>query len=124
MQNPNPQTKIDESELEIHRAVMQWVRLHKTISPYIIHIPNEGKRTASYGMLLKELGMRAGVSDLFIAIPRHQYNGAWIELKTAKGRLSIKQLAFLNDMRAQGYHTVICRSVDDAIETIKWYCFA
>lgn len=115
--------RITESELSIHKTVMDWVRLHPTIAPYIIHIPNEGKRSASYGKLLKDLGMRAGVSDLFIALPRHQYNGAWIELKSAKGKLSPLQRHFINDMTSQGYYTAVCYSVHDAIETIKFYCF-
>lgn len=111
------------TEASIHKTVMEWVRLHVYIAPFIMHFPNEGKRTTRYGMFLKALGMRAGVSDLFIAMPRHNYHGAWIEIKTAQGILSPVQKTFLADMALQNYFTTVCRGVDECINTIKWYCF-
>lgn len=113
----------DISEKAIHLAVMHWIKLHPHIVKYIMHFPNEGKRNIGYGALLKAMGMRAGVSDLFIALPRHTYGGAWIELKSKDGVLSIAQRAFLDDMAEQNYFTAICYSIEEAINTIKWYCF-
>jgi VRR-NUC domain len=111
------------SEEAIHKAVMDWVRLKPTIKKLVMHFPNEGKRTPSFGRLMKEMGMRAGVSDLFISMARHGYHGAWIELKTKNGVLSSLQKEFLDDMSAQNYFTIICRSIDECIKTIQWYCF-
>lgn len=111
------------SEESIQKAVMQWVRLDPVLRRCVIHIPNEGKRTSHYGTSLKEMGMRAGVPDLFIAMPRHNYNGAWIELKSKNGILNDSQLEFLHDMRYQNYFADTCRSIEEAIATIKWYCF-
>jgi hypothetical protein len=102
---------------------MQWVNLHSILKNFIIHIPNEGKRTAHYGKYLKDMGMRPGVADLFIAMPRHGCNGAWIELKSKNGILSQEQREFLQDMESQNYFTKICYSFEEAIETIEWYCF-
>ncbi len=111
------------SEKAIHQTVIQWVRAHPKISRFIMHFPNEGKRTVTYGRLLQSLGMRAGVADLFIAMHRHNYGGAWIELKSLKGILSPEQKLFLEDMNQQNYFTAICWSIDEAINIIKWYCF-
>lgn len=110
------------SEEGIHKAIMDWVRLHPALVPFVMHFPNEGKRTPSYGRLMKEMGMRAGVSDLFIGMARHGYHGAWIELKTPTGVVSPHQTKFLADMKQQGYYTVICRSIEDGIKIIQKYC--
>lgn len=68
--------------------------------------------------------MRKGVSDLFIAMGKHGYHGAWIELKSAKGKLSKEQEYFLKDMSEQNYFTSVCYSVEEASSVIKWYCFS
>lgn len=111
------------SEQSIHKATIQWARLHPTIAPYVIHIPNEGARTGRYGNLLKDLGMRPGVLDILIALPRHDYHGAWIELKSRLGILSEAQKEFIADMRKENYFTAVCYSLDEAIATMDWYCF-
>lgn len=111
------------SEDSIHKAVMQWVGLKPSIERLILHIPNEGFRTKRYGKKLKDMGMKAGVSDLFIAMPSHGFHGAWIELKSKNGILSALQKEFLEDMRIQGYFTSVCYSIDEAINMIDWYCF-
>lgn len=111
------------SEETIHKIVMDWVRLNPEIKRLIFHIPNEGRRSQGYGRLLRDLGMRRGVSDLFIAMPRRNYHGAWIELKSANGKLSEDQALFQLDMAQQNYFVTVCWAVEEAIETIKWYCF-
>lgn len=111
------------SESSIQKAVMEWVSLYPLIRKFIIHIPNEGKRTKHYGKSLKNMGMRPGVSDLFVALQRHGYIGAWIELKSHDGILSLAQKQFLYDMESQNYFTMVCTSIESAIRTLKWYCF-
>lgn len=114
------------SEKSMHKTIINWIKVHpklKNMCRLIIHFPNEGKRSNRYGKLLKELGMRAGVSDLFIAIPNHNYGGAWIELKSKDGILSKEQKEFLSDMREQNFFTCVCYTIDEAINTISWYCF-
>lgn len=109
------------SEESIHKTVMDWVRSHAQIKKLVIHIPNEGRRTKHFGAVLKDMGMRAGVSDLFIAMARHTFNGAWIELKSSNGKLSEEQALFQLDMANQNYFTMVCWGVDEAIKTIAWY---
>ncbi len=109
-------------EETIQKAIIDWTKLIPKINGLVLHFANEGKRTRSYGRLLKDIGMRRGVSDLFIAMPNHGFCGAWIEIKSLKGVLSIWQKQFLEDMQAQNYYISVCRSVDEGIETIKWYC--
>lgn len=112
------------SEDSIQKTVMDWVKLHPELKYIILHIPNEGKRSHSYGKRLKDMGMLSGVWDLFIASARHGYNGAWIELKSANGKLTVTQQEFGQNMMKQNYFTGLCKSIDEAIELIKWYCFS
>lgn len=111
------------SEESIQKTVIQWVRLQTKIKKLVLHFPNEGKRSARYGRILKDMGLRPGVSDLFIAMPCRGFGGAWIELKSANGVVSIHQKEFLADMTEQNYFTAICRSIDETIKVIQWYCF-
>lgn len=114
----------DIAEKSIHKAIMQWVSVHpklKEYKPFMLHIPNEGKRTLRHGRLMKSLGMRKGAVDLFIAVPRHGFGGAWIELKSANGVLRPEQKQFLDDMKANNFHTDVCWSIEEGIKTISWY---
>jgi hypothetical protein len=113
----------EPSESYIQKSIMQWVTAHPVLRGFVIHIPNEGKRTSRYGKSLKDMGMRAGVSDLFIAMPRHGYGGAWLELKSKNGIVSEAQKEFLEDMAIQCYFTRVCYSFDEAFKTIQGYCF-
>jgi hypothetical protein len=112
------------SEATIHQSIIEYIDKHPHLSKFkrfIMHFPNEGKRSLRYGAFMKSLGMRKGVSDLFIAIPSHGFGGAWIELKSENGKLSSEQQVFLNDMKAQNYFTNVCYSTNDAIQIIEWY---
>lgn len=110
------------AEESIHRTVIEWCRAQPVLRGLVLHFPNEGKRTKRFGGLLKDLGMRAGVSDLFIAMGRRGFLGAWIELKSANGKVSSEQQTFIDDMRQQGYFTAVCWSIDETIKVISWYC--
>lgn len=112
----------DISEDAIQMTVMEWVRMRPALARVVLHIPNEGKRSVTYGRKLRSMGMRSGVSDLFIAHAANGFHGAWIELKSARGVLSPMQKAFFEDMRKQGYFTACCYSIEEAIDTITKYC--
>lgn len=111
------------SEESIHKTVMDWVFRHPHINKLVLHFPNEGKRTQSYGRLMNDLGMRKGTPDLFIMMARHGYHGAWIELKSKNGIVSSAQKDFMRDADLQNYFTQVCQSIEETINIINWYCF-
>lgn len=114
----------DIPEESIHLSLMQWIAINPATKPYkdlFLHYPAEGKRSPRYGKLMKDLGMRKGVSDIFIAVPRHGYGGAWIELKSTLGKLKPEQDKFLKDMAEQNFYTAVCWSIEEAISVISWY---
>ena len=114
------------SEEAIQKTVIQWVRSHpyfKGKEGLVLHFPSEGARSPVFGKKLKDMGFRAGIADLLIAMPRRGYGGAWLELKSKKGKLSPAQKEFLDNMQQQNYFTAVCYSIEGAIEMIEWYCF-
>lgn len=102
-------------------ALFDWIRLKPDLSPYAFSIPNESKRSVITGAILKRMGLRAGVSDLFIAIPRTPHHGLFIELKAGKNKATPSQLEFIKDMRSQGYRAEVCVGCDEAIKLITEY---
>lgn len=112
------------AEESIHKLTLRHIEEHPYLAKYkklILHFANEGKRSKRYGALMKALGMRKGASDLFIAVPRHGFGGAWIELKSADGYLSPEQKDFLQDMKEQNFFTQVCWSIKEAIDAVEWY---
>ena len=93
----------------------------------IFHIPNGGWRSKAEAAKLKAMGVRKGVSDLFLPVPIHGEDGAmlkgglWIELKAAGGVLSDEQGVWLGEMKKRGYEAVCAIGADQAIEAIRQY---
>ena len=113
---------LDPTENQIQIALMAWIKLQLPhIFDYTIHIANQRKTSLQAGALLKKLGVKAGVSDIFIAWPTNQYFGLWLELKTHKGKLSAEQHVFMERMSKVGYKAMVSFGLDEAIKIIELY---
>jgi hypothetical protein len=85
-------------------------------------IPNGGERNVIVAGKLKAEGVRAGVPDLFLAHPSHDYHGLFIEMKKEKGgRVSSLQNQFIDVLSKAGYYTSVCHGWYEAAECIKNY---
>lgn len=107
-------------------ALIEWWRYaHQLFGLYeslLFAIPNGGARSATTGALLKAEGVRAGVPDLFLAVPRGSYHGLFIEMKKPKGGVvSAAQEAMCAELRRQGYAVEICHGWQEAVTTITSY---
>lgn len=72
-------------------------------------IPNGGFRHKATAAALQRQGVRAGVPDMFLPVPRACFHGLWIELKRLKlGEVSEVQAAWLNYLEGQGYRAIVC----------------
>lgn len=120
--NSNSKCTLNPTEEQIHFAIMDWVRLHK-LDRVVVHVPNQGIRNGAYNAKLKRMGLLKGFPDLFIRVPRKGYHGAFMELKSAKGRLSKEQELFLKESAESNYFSIACWNVEDAIKTLRWYLF-
>jgi hypothetical protein len=89
-------------------ALMHWARLTPICRDYLIHIPNGGSRNVLEAKKFKAMGVKAGVSDLFLAYPSNRYGGLWIELKRKGGKLTEPQRHWLSCMNNLGYKACVC----------------
>ncbi|MCM1544738.1 MAG: VRR-NUC domain-containing protein [Ruminococcus sp.] len=116
----NAMLRANETEDEAQKKLFDWLEgteaamIHKDLKRSV-HIANEGKRTASYGAKLKQMGMRPGFPDIFVPIPTKRHCGLFIELKRAKGgRASKEQQDWIDYLNSKGYCACVCNGVDEA----------
>lgn len=104
--------------------LFEWAALNQGKYPeleWMYHIPNGGKRNAREAARLKRMGVKPGVSDVHLPIPRGVYHGLWIEMKSENGKVSPAQSRFLNAMRKHGYKAAVCYGWEEAVAIIEEY---
>jgi len=95
------------------------VRFLKITAPDLVfyHPANGGFRNVREAAKLKAMGVKAGVADLAVVLP--DLRAAFIELKTATGRVNANQAEFQSTCDRLGIPYAVCRSVDDVAATLK-----
>lgn len=104
--------------------VMEWARWNVSKYPelkWLHHIPNGGSRNKREAVKLKQMGVKAGVSDICLPYPKGIYCGLYIEMKFGNNRKTEEQKAFLQDMEEAGHFVVTCYSAEDAVRVIEEY---
>lgn len=112
------------SEATEQEALITWCRIFENRYPelkMIYHIPNGGSRNRLEAANLKRQGVKAGVPDLCLPVPKDGYHGLYIEMKYGKNKPTDNQEEWLESLRQYGYKTVVCYGADEARETIKQY---
>lgn len=105
-------------------SLFDWAALQSGKCPelkLLFHIPNGGKRNAREGARFKRMGVKPGVPDLFLPVPRGKYHGLFIELKSSNGKLTDYQRHWLQDLAASGYAACVCFGFDEAKNDILKY---
>lgn len=88
-------------------------------------IPNGGKRDVISAKLLKDEGVRAGVPDLFLAVPKGDYHGLFIEMKKVKGGVvSDSQKEMGAHLMGRDYDCAVCHGWVEAKAKIEKYLAA
>jgi len=86
-------------------------------------IPNGGKRDIRVAAQMKREGVLAGAPDLFLAEPRENKHGLFIEMKKIGGRTSSNQNDIIDKLRAKGYEAVVCEGADEAYSKLLVYVY-
>ena len=92
-------------------SVIEWRDLMVNRFPelrLLIHVPNGGWRSKSEAVRLQRMGVKPGVSDLFLPVARGGYHGIWIE-------------AWLDDMNAEGYLALRADGAEQACDQLFKY---
>ena len=109
-------------EHRIQVSCVKWFRMQNpSLKGNLVAIPNGGCRDVITGKRLKDEGVVAGVADLMLLVASHGYHALFIEMKTEKGRQSPSQVEFQKNVEQYGYKYVVCRSLDDFMQTINDY---
>lgn len=114
--------KLEEHEAQV--SLMEWWKLysrtHKIDERLLFAIPNGGLRHVKTAAALKAEGVRAGVPDLFLALPIQRSHGVFIEMKKEKGGVVREsQIQMLELLRAEGFTAVVCYGFQDAAAFIE-----
>ncbi len=112
-------------EAEEQKALFQWANMSLGKYPdleWMYHITNEGKRSKTYGADLVRQGLKKGVPDICLPVPRGKYHGMYIEMKRVGETLTDDQKRYMNGLAKNGY---CCYTADkgweDAAKAITWY---
>ncbi len=110
--------------------LVRWLSNNSETKDFFLHIHNENDLgDAKRGYQRKLMGVRKGVSDFFLALPRgsttserSSYHGLWIELKRRSGgSLSESQKIWIERMQKVGYAARVCLGFDHAVRTVEAY---
>lgn len=106
-------------------ALFRWAAWQANSTPelrLLYHVPNGGSRHKAEAARLKAAGVKSGVPDICLPVPRAGYHGLYIELKRQKGgRISPEQTEWIAALIKQGYCAAVCRGWEAAREEILRY---
>lgn len=114
----------ENREAEEQEALFVWAEYQAATHPelkLLYHIPNEGKRSASFGAALRRQGLKKGVPDLCLPVARGKYHGLYVEMKAGRNTPTVDQIRWLDALERQGYHAVWCSGWERAKEEISEY---
>lgn len=87
----------------------------------LYHIKNETKEGAKQVAIDKALGVKKGVPDLHLPVPRGRYHSLYIEMKDETGRATQYQNWWKEQLLAQGNMCEVCYGWKDAVRVLEWY---
>lgn len=113
------------TEEEEQIALIEWATRSSGQYPelaLLFHIPNGGSRGKGEAGRFKAMGVKKGVPDLFLPVPRGGYHGLFVELKrVAGGEVSKNQREWIDTLTRQGYRAVVCKGWEAARIVIMRY---
>ena len=114
------------TETQEQTWVIQWsmqpsVRTKFQDLKYLFHIPNE-RSDKVQAAILKRMGVKKGVPDLCLPVPKGKHHGLWIEMKRIKdGVVSDDQRWWKENLESMGYIVAVCRGWQQAVNILCWY---
>lgn len=144
--HPSKPRKVFPTEHQEQAALIQWWKsysLGRQIHEKLLFaIPNASRLTNGGRLYKWAEGLRAGVPDLMLAVPKYEkfvkfaprpddpatyaytptlFSGLFIEMKRQNTKATPEQLEFADLLRRQGYNVVICQGFEEAKRAIVGY---
>jgi len=105
---------IKKTEHSEQVALFDWAKANESRHLQLglmFAIPNQGgkgKSAVIRGLRMVNEGLKKGVPDIFLSVPRNGKHGLFIELKVGKNKPSKNQLWWIHSLRAEGYAVEVC----------------
>lgn len=99
------------SEHDHQRALFDWAAVAVNQHPeleLLFAVPNGGYRTKAEAGRFRAEGVKSGVPDIVLPVPRKGYHGAFWELKYGRNKPSVEQLQWHASLRLMGYYVNVC----------------
>src|SRR6267154_720893 len=111
-------------EHDIQAAFFQWVKLAEKANPTLrlmFAVPNAGKRSYKTAAMMIAEGLRKGVPDMILPVPRNGFTGLAIEFKRPGETPRPEQLAYIALLVKEHWLVVVLTDSEAAIKTVKSY---
>ena len=105
-------------------ALFKWAAANIAKYPqlkFMFAIPNGGKRNIQTARKLKAEGVKPGIPDIFLPVPKYHQHGLFIEMKFGKNKQTPAQKEVMSDLIQQGYACVVCYSWIESVCEIERY---
>ena len=109
-------TRRAQPETQIQRAVIQHLAWRARPGVWWTHIPLGGLRSKVEAAILRGLGTTRGTPDLLIVADGKAH---FLELKSARGRVTGDQQACHEALRAAGADVAVAHGIDQATAQIE-----
>lgn len=115
------------SEHHEQATVIAWWSMYAPLKHIddrlLFAIPNGIPTSLRMAAKFKKEGLRAGVPDLFLALPRNGKSGLFIEMKRVGGKVKAgsEQEAFCALLQFVGFKVVVAAGADEAMKAITEY---
>jgi len=122
--------QLELTENQIHNAIADYLNtvIKRPSRWHTVEVSNQAKGKAAMfkQMALKRRGVVTGWPDIEIFwMQEEEFGGEvvlyiiFLEVKTAKGKLTEKQEALHKELKEDGHYVYVVRSVDDVIQVLK-----
>ena len=109
----------------LHQAALfSWAAVAKASLPeldMLFAVPNGGHRHPATGRRLKAEGVKPGVPDIFLDVPRGEWHGLRLELKVGRNKPTKAQVDWMERLSNHGYLAVVCWGWESARDQIQAY---
>lgn len=122
--NRAPRAKPVQREHNEQAALIQLIGYFETAYPdlkWLFAIPNGGHRNKVVAARLKAEGVKAGVLDLMLPVPRGRFHGLFLEMKSGDNKPSKEQERWIEYLSGQGYFTTVEYSSQAAFDQLTGY---
>jgi hypothetical protein len=123
-------TSLEGSEHQHQVRLFAYAKIREAQEPawgLLFAIPNAGgyvggfRSNAARVVNMRREGVRGGVPDLCLPVPRGGFHGFYGELKVAKRKPTPAQIAWIEALNRQGYYAVVRHGWEAMKETIEAY---